>query len=344
MKGVFSISLDFELHWGGFEKWPLSVASRQLPVSVNRKSGYYNRYFLSTRDVIPRMLDLFKKYEIHVTWAVVGMLLHKSKEQLLENAPELKPTYNVKELSAYYFINKVGIGSDEDNDPFHFAPSLVELILQTPNQEVGSHTFSHFYCNESGQTLEQFREDLKAAKRVASNYGVKLKSLVFPRNQFNDDYLSVCFEEGIKSIRSNPLDWFWNIKSTQQESKWKRLNRGLDAYFPVGNRNTYQVSQFSQHNGYPVCLPASRLLRPYRPAELFLNNFKIKRIKSEMEQAAKSGEVYHLWWHPHNFANYPSQSLEGLGEILKHYSFCRDKFNMDSLNMGETADLIIGNG
>jgi hypothetical protein len=59
-----------------------------------------------------------------------------------------------------------------------------------------------------------------------------------------------------------------------------------------------------------------------------------------MERAAKQNEVYHLWWHPHNFGYYPSQSLRGLEKIMRHYSFCRDRYGMKSLNMGETTDLI----
>jgi len=339
-ESTFVISLDFELHWGGFEKWPIALKGVK---SGELKSNFLNQYFLNTREVIPKMLDLFQKYEVHVTWAAVGMLLHSNKAQLVANTPELKPTYLAKELSAYHYIQECGIGDSEDEDPFHFAPSLVKKILQTPNQELGTHSFSHFYCNELGQTLAQFRADLRAAKAVAAHYLVKHQSLVFPRNQFNDDYLKVCFEEGIKAVRSNPLDWFWSIKSTQKESVWKRLNRGVDAYVPIGRKNTYRLDEIPVRIGFPVCLPASRLLRPYRPAELFLNELKINRIKSELLHAARSGEVYHLWWHPHNFGKYPAQSLEDLERILKHFSYCRDNFNMQSLNMGETAELLANN-
>lgn len=287
------------------------------------------------------MLTLFEKYEVHVTWATVGMLMHESKKELLENAPANKPAYTVQNLSAYHYIKSAGIGEDEQADPFHFAPTLVKQILSTPHQELGTHTFGHYYCNEAGQTVEQFRDDLKAAQRVAKKYGVALRSLVFPRNQFNDQYLKVCVEEGITSVRSNPLDWFWHIESTQSESMWKRLNRGVDAYFPLGKKNTYLLQSLPVREGFPVCIPASRLLRPYRPTEFVLNDFKIQRIKAEMSRAAKNGEVYHLWWHPHNFGNYPEQSLEALERILNHYSICRTKWRMESLNMGEIADQLV---
>lgn len=320
MNGLFTISLDFELHWGGFEKWPLDL---------------YRQYFLNTREVIPRMLTLFEQHEVHVTWATVGMLLHRTRQELLQNAPQLKPSYKLQELSAYRFVETVGIGDNERDDPFHFAPSLVKQILATPYQELGTHTFGHYYCNEPGQSLDQFRDDLRAAKRVASNYGVTLRSLVFPRNQFNDQYLKACFEEGITSVRSNPLDWFWKIDSTQSESVWKRLNRGADAYLPVGKKNTYLLSSLPVSQGLPLCIPASRLLRPYNPKEMFLNSLKVERIKKEMSRAASRGEVYHLWWHPHNFGSFPMQSITALQTILSHYTFCQKKWNMASATMHE---------
>lgn len=322
---AFIISLDFELHWGGFEKWPLDN---------------YRNYFLNTRATIPRMLALFRKFDVHVTWAGVGLLFHETKEQILEDAPAIKPTYREAYLSAYHYIETNGIGPDEASDPFHYGFTLLKNILSTPNQEVGSHTFSHYYCNEPGQTLEQFRMDLRAARKAASRLNITLKSLVFPRNQFNDAYLNVCFQEGFIAVRSNPADWFWNIQSAQREPFWKRLNRGADAYLPVGARKSFRWSSIVRQSQRPACIPASRLLRPYRPSEWILNDLKIARIKSELHQAALHKEVYHLWWHPHNFGNYPNESLRQLEAILRCYSEMREKYGMVSLNMEEVAQQV----
>jgi peptidoglycan/xylan/chitin deacetylase (PgdA/CDA1 family) len=335
MNGIFTISLDFELHWGGFEKWPLEKKISGWEGHTNGRT--FNQYFLNTRKVILEMLRLFTKYEAHVTWAGVGMLMHKDRVSLENNFPVLQPSYRQEELSAYQFIQYKGIGNGEVDDPYHYADSLVKQIVTTPYQELGSHTFSHYYCNEPGQTIEQFRADLRAAQRAASKYGVTLRSLVFPRNQFNDSYLKICSEEGFLCVRSNPADWFWHI-GTRHESTWKRLNRGLDAYFPLGSKNTYPLQAISFRPGFPLCIPASRLLRPYRPQELFLNLFKINRIVSEMEAAARAGEVYHLWWHPHNFGHYPEESLRGLEKILKGFEHCRTKWDMAGMTMSEVAE------
>jgi hypothetical protein len=59
-----------------------------------------------------------------------------------------------------------------------------------------------------------------------------------------------------------------------------------------------------------------------------------------MKRAARANEVYHLWWHPHNFGNYPEQSLKALEQILRGYKNCEREWGMVSLHMGELTDLI----
>lgn len=313
MAGNFIISLDFELHWGGAEVWDFNV---------------YKDYFIKTRESIPLVLQLFEDNDINATWATVGFLFAKSKEQLLKLTPIAKPTYGNAKLSSYNFFDIVG--DSEGDDPFHFAPSLIEKIVKTKGQELATHTFSHFYCNEKGQTIQQFDEDLKAAQAIArENFNVTLKSLVFPRNQYNQEYLSVARENGIKVIRSNPDIWFW--KDTG--SCWSVLFRGIDTLLSVGKSLAFNSAFLKKDN--VVKLPASRFFRPYKKKEKIIQYFKIKRILDEMTYAAKQGLSYHLWWHPHNFANDVNENLKQLKIIIEHYKYLKKSYNFQSKTMGD---------
>ncbi len=324
MPSRFIISLDFELHWGGSEKWDLDSL---------------RPYFQRTREAIPEMLRLFSAHDVHVTWATVGFLFHASRNELLSSLPAQLPTYKAP-IAAYDYLSSPGIGEDEDDDPFHFAPSLIRRIIKTDGQELATHSYSHYYCNEAGQTPEQFRADLQAAQKVArEKFNTTLKSLVFPRNQFNEAYLKVCREEGITSVRSNPKDWFWHIDSTQAESRWKRLVRGADAFLPIGKRSSFSEQEISPQ--VPLLIPASRLLRPYSPREAKLNGWKLNRIFREMEEAARAGEVYHLWWHPHNFGNETERNLEDLEKILTHYQQLNKQYGMQSVTMAEFTESLL---
>ena len=177
--GKFVISLDFEIYWG-------------VRDAVTLKE--YEKNLLGVQKVIPELLELFEKYNIKATFATVGFLFFETKKGLLHNLPERKPVYHNANLSPYNHLNAVG--ENEKVDPFHFANKLIKQIADK-GQEIGSHSFSHYYCLEKGQTPEDFREDVWAAKTIAAKNGIELKSFVFPRNQYNEDYIKICRRNGL---------------------------------------------------------------------------------------------------------------------------------------------------
>ena len=135
----------------------------------------------------------------------------ETRDEILQHAPAKKPLYFNHDL--HRILTSPHVGRDEQEDPFHFAPSLIKLIASSPHQEVATHTFSHYYCLEKGQDIESFRADLEAAKKVASKYTLNMESLVFPRNQFNGDYVSACKELDIKAYRGNEVRGFTGRKA-----------------------------------------------------------------------------------------------------------------------------------
>src|SRR5260221_9147455 len=100
-KGVNTISLDFELHWG---------------VSENKTVAQYYKNLASTRIAIEEMLRLFQQHKIHVTWATVGMLFCKDKKELLEYCTKInKPSYKNQKLNNFALAET--IGNDYLDDP-----------------------------------------------------------------------------------------------------------------------------------------------------------------------------------------------------------------------------------
>lgn len=90
-KGIFCISLDTELLWGRKDlNWK----------SFIDQAG-------RTRLVVQRLLELFSKYKVPATWAVVG--------KLFEDGPK---------------------------DGWH-GKDIIEMIKRAPFQEIGSHSYSH---------------------------------------------------------------------------------------------------------------------------------------------------------------------------------------------------------
>lgn len=317
--GYLVISLDFELIWGVFDT-----------VVIEQKS----EYFLNTRKIIPEILELFSESSIHATWASVGMLFNDNWAEWNYNKSELEPRYTNSKLSSYLYGESI---QEFDFRDICFAPELIKEISDTNGQEMATHTYSHYYCLEEGQGKESFKQDLIQAITVASKMGIELKSLVFPRNQIKEDYLEICSELGIKNVRSNPDSWYWN--DTSNSGLTTKIARTADAYIDLGKK-TYSYSDLQSTNGLPLEQKASRFLRPVE-SNSFLRKLKIKRIKKEMSYAAKKGEIYHLWWHPHNFGDQPEESIKDLSKIIKHFEFLRSKYGFQSLNMLELGNTVI---
>ncbi len=316
--GILLISLDFELHWG--------VRSR---LTLEQ----YRENLVGVRQAVPALLSLFAKYGIHATWATVGFAFFDGREQLLAGLPTRKPAYADAQLSPYPGLETVGV--DESSDPFHFAASLLRLIAARPGQEIGTHTFSHYYCLESGQDLEAFRDDLRAAQRAAARFGVDLESLVFPHNEVNREYLEACRQMGIKAFRGTESSWFYRARSRREERLLHRMLRLLDSYVKLSSHHCASRDEIVRE--FPYNLPSSRFLRPYSRTLSLLDPLKRRRIVDSLRHAARHGLVYHLWWHPENFGTHTRKNLAFLERILREYAALRQQYGMESLNMGELA-------
>jgi hypothetical protein len=61
-----------------------------------------------------------------------------------------------------------------------------------------------------------------------------------------------------------------------------------------------------------------------------------------MEQAAASGKILHLWWHPHNFGRDTELNTSGLRRLLRVFAECRDRFGFRSMSMAGAASAAQG--
>ena len=316
-KGTLVISLDFELIWGVFDH-----------IEINDKI----KYFDNTLNVIPKILENFVKNDVKATWATVGMLFNDNWEEWETNKPKSQPTYSNKNLDAYFYGTK---HKKSGLNRFFFAPNLIKDIQQAKGQEIGTHTYSHYYCLATGQNKEQFEDDLDLAIKLATKFNISLTSLVFPKNQYNKEYLECCAKRGILSVRSNPDVWYWNTLAPQ--TLMTKMYRTADAYVSLGSKSYLENSLVAEN---PLSQPSSRFLRPQHKLEL-LNSLRLIRIKNEIIQAARKGEVYHLWWHPHNFGIDPKGAIKSLKSILEVYKYCNETFGMESKTMDEIRQVVL---
>jgi peptidoglycan/xylan/chitin deacetylase (PgdA/CDA1 family) len=321
LPGALVISLDFELRWGVRDHCP-------------RGSGY-ERNLHGARGVVPALLDLFSEFNVAATWATVGLLFARSRDEAERFRPDRLPTYVDPVLSPYV----EQLGTSEDDDPLHYAPSLVERILATPRQELATHTFAHYFCNEPGQTAEQFDADLAAAQAIAAAWDVRLRSIVFPRNQRNRAYDRVLLANGIDVVRGNPPGWMWRFADRAQSAgAAKRAARLFDAYVATGGSPAADWEELVEPGGI-ADIRATFPLRPFLPRLARLEPLRLHRVRSAVRDAARRQQVLHLWWHPHNFGAHTGECLAFLRAVLEEFAACGSQYGMRSVTMAEAADL-----
>lgn len=313
---MFVISLDFELYWG---------------VHDARGEEYFSN-IKKVHTIVPLIIAMFDEYNVKSTWATVGLIALNSKRELTSKLEEIDvPSYENKQFSPFgkKFMESI-------DDELLFAPNLIKLIVSKDNAELASHTLSHYYVLEPGQTEKQFENDCRLTKLLfETNYKLQPTSMVFPRNQVNKEYFSVLLRNGIKYFRGTPKHWAYKTESRSERSVLRRIYRLLDCYLPITQDFGCRVEKQVDHDLYDV--PATLFLRPYSKTLRFIEPLKIWRLKYAMKRAAKKGEIFHLWWHPHNFSTNTDMNLKNLKKILDYYQVLSRDYSWHSYKMEEVV-------
>lgn len=310
--GYFVISLDFELYWGVHDVFTVEQ---------------YGENIRNVQNVIPRLLQLFEKYDIRATFAAVGAMYHDSAAEFLTNISDTTrlPQYKNSSLSPYVGSGKEKVCKYPD---LFFRKELISMVRKS-GQEIGTHTYCHYYCNEEGADPTSFDYDIGKAVDLAKENGDNVSSIIFPRNQVPSKvYEEVLVKHGISCYRKN-------CHKSYDDNKLKnRIIRTISAYLPI----------IKLTSPLPVCddiirIDANHFFRPFSSWRL-LNVLQLYKIKKSLKQAAAQGEVFHLWWHPHNFGQHMEDNLNMLEEVLIYYTLLKDKYNIKSSSMRDIENIV----
>lgn len=316
-EGELVISLDFEMFWGMAD---VTKVADMAPVMKN------------VHNVVPRLLTLFEKYNIHATWATVGALMADGSDDFLRYLPDNLPRQTRQ------MLEKMGIVPENKEEmcprDILFAPELVKAVADTEGQEIGTHTYSHYYCSEKDSKPEEYAAEIGAALKMAGAKGYEIDSAVFPRNQVADEYLEAMSGEKRLAFRGNESGMICEMRA--KKPKLGTLLWYVDNYIPLQKRTSYKLKDILDRG--MLNIRSSRFFKPFRPKYSFAEKLKLRRYKKEMLKAAKKGEIYHMYWHPHNFAVDTEVNFTQMEELLAYYSELRRKYGMKSMNMREVAE------
>ena len=313
-RGTMILSLDLELSWGRFDNLPIGVLDAES---------------LQERPHIKRFLTLLDQYEIPATWAMVGHLMldgctrdHNGNAHP-DAVPHARYSWFPHEWYTYDPCTSVSLA------PGWYAPDILEWIRGSRvRHEIASHSFAHILYGDPECSPSVAEADLKAAVEVAAQRGITIKSFVFPRNQIG--HLEILRKSGITAFRGEDAP-------PTSNGHWLVLK---------------PVNFLKQVLGFP---PA-----PVRPEEvlpglwnipsnhIFLPRSGIRRIlprtsqarkgKRGIDQAVRTGGLYHMWFHPWNLNTDTNAMFSGLEEVFTYARHMKERGLLDILTMGEYAE------
>jgi peptidoglycan/xylan/chitin deacetylase (PgdA/CDA1 family) len=315
-RGVFTLSLDFELIWGTLDLFGPGRFDR--PCRVERDQ------------VIDGLLGLLEEYEVAATWYVLGHVLLPSCRRVNGVAhPEIVRPRHSWVGGDWFGHDPCG---DEDSHPTFYGRRLVEKILACRvTQEIGSHSFSHVIFGDRGCSLETAASEIQASLEAASELGLKPRSFAFPRNRAG--HLDLVRDLGFSSYRGPGPRWYENRERAGPVSRLAHLldfvlatppPLVLPARTPEGLVNLPGSMVFFPMHGARRALPLSR---------------RVRRAVKGLEAAARERKVFHLWFHPTNLADHPETMLGGLRQIFGRVADLRRRGLLRVAPVGEVCAL-----
>jgi peptidoglycan/xylan/chitin deacetylase (PgdA/CDA1 family) len=313
-RGVFTLSLDFELIWGTLDLF----GPDRFREACRLERGV----------VFERLLGLLEEFEISATWCVLGhLLLDRCDSSGGPPHPEIvRPTHHWHPGDWF----RHDPASDEARAPLFYGATLVERLRasRTP-QEIGCHSFSHVIFGDRGCSRETARSEIAACVAAARPLGLELRSFAFPRNSVG--HLDVLAEFGFRCYRGPSPTWFERRGSARPHERLGHLFDVLRAAEPPAVAP--EPAAFGLIN-----VPASMILFPMHGARRHIPvSRRIQRMQRGLEAAVRQRRVFHLWFHPTNLADEPELMFGALRTTLQQVRRLREQGALEVRTMGELA-------
>lgn len=309
-RGVFTLSLDFELIWGTHDLFGPERFRR--PCELERTM------------IIDRLLDLFVEFEISATWCIVGHLFldRCATEQGIKHPEIARPTHNWYRADWFTYDPS----GSEASDPIFYGRSLVEKIRGCAMpQEIGSHSFSHVIFGDQGCSRQTAESEIAACVRAARELGIELRSFAFPRNQVG--HLDVLGEYGFTCYRGPEPHWY-------ERDRWPGTVKRLAHLWDVLAATTPPVVKPVFVDAGLWNIPGSMIYFPMHGLRRYIPlSRRVKRAIKGLDTAARQKQIFHLWFHPTNLADQTEKMFEGLREILEHAAGLRAQGALSILPM-----------
>jgi hypothetical protein len=296
-KGSMIISLDCEGKWG-----MIDTLSAHHDEVITRSALTY---------AYDELTKLFKSYDVPVTFAFVMAFVLDASER--NEFADYLVDYQFKGKS--WLKNYTDAATSKKFDGWHF-PEGLEMVRNNPAHEISCHSLRHSNFDQDHLQEADVELEMQGICAIAKKRQVDLKTFIFPRNKvgFLDQLCQngfIGYRDKINTAkglvrRMHSLASEFNVFEKSQPKTTTKKNEMVvipSGYF------------FNWRFGARRCIPKA---------------LTVAKWKSAIDAACKSGEVVHLWFHPHNLIDGPT-GLEVLADILRYATKRRDAGDLDIL-------------
>ena len=249
-----------------------------------------------------RLKALLDRHNIYSTWAIVGELGASDSEIQVQNNSDNSTLYRQREW-------------------------IKNHLLNDPKVEIGSHSSRHIFYQEI--TAEQVRADLTNAYAQLHNLDTTGSTIVYPRNQYDANILSMTERAGFQLYRATQSPWWLQSSKYSTERKLVRLFKHVSEFIPQDRSVRWTIK-----NDHFVGMSDSRFFRlfPEGPiGDLFTKLYR-SIIQYELQRSLSQRRFYHIWFHPHNFMTRPHR-LDELDAFFRYFNQIRKRYDAQSHHM-----------
>jgi hypothetical protein len=270
------ISIDLEMAWGRWEQ----IDALYLRLAEQ-----------ADRPIVRRLLQLAERYDIPMTWAVVGRIFDDSPG--FEGLPGPREAW--------------------------FAPELVEAIQASPvAHDIGSHSHAHVYYDKIDDAEASL--DLGRDVELRKSWGCPARSWVFPRNGVA--HVDKLVEAGIEVYRTLDAGWLERVRNIAP--RLYPAGNLLDKMLPITPPLVEAPAPGLGGSG-AVALPSSTILLARNGLRrLVLPGVTRQRWIRAIDDSVREQEVFHPWFHPSAFYFDPEPQFAMFEAVLAHAAGKRD--------------------
>lgn len=303
--GTLTISIDVEQTWG---YWP---PPRRIIEGV-----------LHEPVIIDRLLDLFARYDIRATWAIVGHLLLDACDR---DCARIHPPVAFPPGGIASTVDGSNPRDRRDAAISRNMDIIERLRRAAPPQEIASHSFSHIRYDEQRTDPAAVKADIEKAKRVHELFKLPFQSFVFPDNVIG--FRPLLAEAGIQAYRGRSPRWFDGLPAP--------IHGHLHLLTYMLEVTPSPVTVTIDEAGL-VNIPDSMLLIARHGMRRIVPSVKLVRMGIRgLNRAVQRGGVFHLWFHPSNFLVKMEEQLSVLDQILHHAQLLRESGALEVLTVAD---------